>query len=128
MKFLTLIVMFLVDLVAPVAIPLPFRNKNLPSRTVQTPKTPHRGFIKTRKITKCRANVDCSPGHASRDTGEGAPEPRADAALDVADMAYTLPTHGDLNCPGCAGLLLGEHVDPVFYSWRWRYGGRWAKS
>lgn len=36
MKFLTLIVMFLVGLVAPVAIPLPFKNKNLPSRTVQS--------------------------------------------------------------------------------------------
>ncbi|KAE8339970.1 hypothetical protein BDV24DRAFT_164857 [Aspergillus arachidicola] len=63
MKSLTLIVMFLVGLVAPVAIPLPFKNKNLPSRTGQSsPQIPHRGFIKTRKITKCRANVDCSPG------------------------------------------------------------------
>ncbi|KAK6821501.1 hypothetical protein RU639_007770 [Aspergillus parasiticus] len=63
MKSLTLIVMFLVGLVAPVAIPLPFKNKNLPSRTGQSsPQIPHRGFIKTRKITKCRANADCSPG------------------------------------------------------------------
>ncbi|KAB8254781.1 hypothetical protein BDV32DRAFT_154900 [Aspergillus pseudonomiae] len=157
MKFITLIAMFLVGLVAPVAISLPFKNKNLPSRAGQSP--PQISYRRLESVTTASASIqpsmdpawsyrlDQTLDAATTSTVTRAHVPKASVSLlfsfasldatsapDVALVLMlrwtllTLPTRGDLHCPGCAGFPLGEHVDPFFSSWRWRYGGHRAWS